>query len=580
MAAELTLRWSDGSLDLMDWNESDGDSFEIATLADGTDWGNPESVRRKLRTAMLDGSRSTKDRDDNRLIVLKLKVSAPSSSALAAGEQALDLVDGRRCELVWTPPGDLGVAPAVFVVDYADLSHDMDDLAYGRGQLFYTLTMGALPHAYSDEWVTIPAVAKDVWARTVVDSCSSLTGWTASGATLSVTGGGTQISVIPTETVAETTYTVTRTGAVDLTTLRYLGVDAGSVVAQTYKRVQKVEVQSSVGGPWIELPRSGATFDVNFDVFAATGLVDPTVETIRFTFTTTGTSAYIREVVKQEASRSTVNRQQLRTLAVPGSARTPASLEIHTSSLNGLGTAIVYTGPAYNPAISRGALELRVADPANMSGGRLHILPSQTKSFHIPASEFIAGDHVMWMHAAGDTGATGSLTLTVRLLTGTFGVIVSETTVSTSSLTLGAYAMHLLGSVELPPAPLPADSEAVVQFDLFWSGDATDELVLDELLAFNRRGALTIAKLESGFRGLWLDSPTLESDFPSAFFGHEDKAASVPLSLTAQLLAWPGAHRIEPPVTHLYTASSTGDNVTAAGTFRPAWHTHPRMVTS
>ena len=168
MTAELMIRWSGGELDLMGENLialSDGSTapVTIEALADGTNWGNPQSVRRVLRSALLDGSRSVKERDDNRTIPLKLRLTAADGPALAAGESPLAMLDGLSCELVWTPPaqaGDPESPAAVFVAVSADLAHDMDDFAENRYQRFYTLTLDCLPHVYSDEYVTIPAVAQ------------------------------------------------------------------------------------------------------------------------------------------------------------------------------------------------------------------------------------------------------------------------------------------------------------------------------------------------------------------------------------------------------------------------------------
>ena len=189
--SEFELRWSGGSLDLLGWNEGD---FEIFASADGVDFGNPEPVRTTLRSALLDGSISTKERDDNRTVELELLVMAPDGQGLAEGEKALSLLDGRRCELAWSPPDEFAPT-AVFVAVSAELRHSKklsEELALVRR---YTLTLDCLPHAYSDEWVEIPALASSVSTPTVIDDGTSTTGWATSAGTLATSGGSVTTTI-------------------------------------------------------------------------------------------------------------------------------------------------------------------------------------------------------------------------------------------------------------------------------------------------------------------------------------------------------------------------------------------------
>lgn len=574
---ELLVRWSGGAVNLLGDNTTAYGTYTVETLADGTDWGNIESVRRTLRSAIRDGSRTTKDRDENRRIALKLRVSAPFHSALAAGEQELDRIDGRRCELVWTPPGTLGVAPSVFVVDYADLTHEMDDLGYERGELYYQLALSSLPHVYADSWITVPALVQAPSIPVTVALGSSTTGWTATGGTLSTSGD----KLVVTPEAGSVLMTATRTGAVDLTTDRYLTVWGN--------RPDSVEVLN--GATWTELTLVG--MDGNYHVYSALALADPTIDAFRFKWelATSGVAGPFGprsfvEVRKQAAPRSTAARQQSRAVAVPGSRRTPASVLIQ-SPTTGLGVTLAYGGPQYNPALSRGAQQSRATTSTTLSGSQGQLNTGGYVSFIVPATEFYAGSHSLYVVArsvAGEADTTGTLTATVKLLNSS-NVAVTETT-RTRKLVypVDEKKVTLMGAVDLPGAALPPDSSAVVYVQLNWLKDAshgTDErdLWIDEVLVFNRTlGRLVIANA-GGNRKVWLDGASIDVDHDVVFAGSGPKSDAVPLSMHDQLPAWMGALTMTPGTTYLYVGTTGAPDTTVEAAFRPAGNTHmPNLV--
>lgn len=571
---ELELRWSGGNLDLMGWNDSDYGDFEIETLADGTDWGNPESVRRTLRSALLDGSVSVKERDDNRTIPLKLRVSAADGTSLAGGEAALALMDGRRCELAWTPPDEFAPT-AVFVVVAATLRHEMNDLEELSKRRYYTLTLECLPHAFSDAYVTIPAVAQDVSTPTLIDDCTSLTGWAATNATLSLSDGAIVVTPPEGPNPADPssgqgipiTVTATRTGAIDLTLEPYI---AATRTGADYT------LEALAGGAWVSLEASG--LDGSDKVFDATELADLTIDALRFTWRDVyGWAQTIENVEKQATLRSSPSRYQIRTLSAAGSARTTASLLL-ASATTGLGSVVAYSGPAYDPDLSRGATAVRVADGDELSGGHT-VVTSGVDAYEIPATDLFEGDHSLWVRAK-PTGAlaAGTATLTAKILTAT-DVEISSRVVGSAHISSTDYVLALVGSEVLPSAALPGGTTAKIRFEITWAYDGAPEdpnsLHVDTLLAFNRTlGALTIAEA-GAYKKVWLDPATLTTDHPAVYVGDGDKADAIPLSLVSQLPSWPGAHVIEAPTTYLYTGTTGAPDTEVSGTFRPAWHTHP-----
>lgn len=580
---ELTLRWAGGELDLMGWNDSAHGEFLIETLADGTEWGNPQTVRRALRRFLLDGSTSVKEYDDNRTITLKLRAKAPDGNSLAGAEAALVQTDSRRCELVWQGP-DVFSAPALFVAVSSTLTHSMDDLGeLLRLERFYTLTLDCLPHAYDPDWVEVPAIAQGSSTPTVIDACASTTGWTASDATLAVAGS----TITATVAAGITSFTVTRTGAVDLTTETYLST---LVALRTGTQLTSIEVQAS-SGTWETVPASGV--DAGVRIHDASAVTDPTVTAIRWTFSkppgddlgllgTTGIWATFDTVSKQATPRSTASKQQTRTIEVPGSRRTPTSLHAESPTTD-LGTVLLYTGPAYDPSLSRGWVTARTAEAGNISGGKDAIASAGSVTFRILASEFTEGFHALWARISpNDVTTTGTVTTTVHLLDAANNVL--RTGVSfTTDLAWGstAYAVRLLGGLDLPAWRLPEGSGAKIQISFQWDvtpglGVGPDRGInLDELWAFNvTEGALTIAEVGAR-RDLWLDPATLAVDHPVAYVGTSDKSDAFPLSLATELPSWPGAHVIETPTTYLFGASTGAADMEISGYLRPAHHTHP-----
>lgn len=562
MTAELVLRWSGGELDLMGWNDSEFGEFRIDALADGTDWGNPEPVRRTLRRFLADGSSSVKDYDDNRTIPLSLRVTAADGVALAGGEQALDLIDGRRCELVWTPPDEFSAA-AMFKLDHVDLRHKFDDFAeVARRERFYSLTASALPHAYSAEYVTIPAVAQGASTPTLVDNCNSLTGWSSPNGTLENYGDSVIASFYSAIAV--------RLGTVDLTTQPYLAVQSG-----VGSGLFTIEARSGAGA-WETLPRIGA--DGSDTVFDGSDLSNPIASELRFT--SAGSALKLGNIEKQATPSSSPGRQQVRVINTPGSRRSPASLLVESPE-DGLGTVLIYSGPSYNPDLTRGATHVRFGEGSAplLSGGDTSIPDGGVKSFEVLASDLPEGDYSVWVRAlCGSESEGGTLTITPVVLSVADDVIATlpAMPVAIPALTDVYYHLLLAGSASLPYATLPPGSSAKVRFDCAWDhSDPGQGGQVDALLAFNRtHGTLAIA--EAGeHKKLWIDSSSLDLDRPSVFVGDDDKADAVPLGMVTQLPAWSGAHVVTPPETYLYVGSTNAHDVEVSGTFRPAHHTHP-----
>lgn len=588
---ELEIVWDGGSLDLMGENDTAYGPVAIQALADGTEWGNPQSVRRALFSALADGSASALERHDNRTITVRLRLTAPDSAALAGGEAPLHMLSGvKRAELRWTPPNDFA-APAAFIVVASDLTHQMDDFAENRCRRLYTLTLVCLPFALSIDPVVIEALPPFVAAPATLDDCTSTTGWASliGGATFAVVSGGVQISA-PYNGGLSVNATLTKSIA---RTKRYLAIEAELVSGQHF-----------IGGMFRPLIRTDSGWmSGNVEVVGAEGkwtFYDVphglgAVQEIRFGFfppTSGGTHvlANILTIAESDTPAASAGRQSLRIIPTPGSARAAGSLlvESRDAAADGTGTAqgrvIVYTGPQYDPRLSVNTSSVRTVDADAMSG------KCSTGTSHIYARgvNFPHGSYGIWANVKGTAGPV-DWTIDLKAINRTTGGTLADlTTLSTSTTLVGTgYNLHHLGAIDLPGLALDSDSLAALRF--FFTTDVS--VSIDEILVFNRTlGTLTIVDttdasglVESppgsyvttaGATSVWLDAASLERG-AGILVGRSARAHALPVSLSSVIRAWDGAHLFTPDSTFLYVGTSGPVDPKVVGTFRPAWHTHP-----
>lgn len=141
MSASLVL----GDLELI---APYGSPFAVETLAEGTDWGNPQPVEVVFRRLLQGGSIVVHEGDDDREITLRVQITAPDSAALAAGGNALKAELYKPNTLTFTPPDGWG-APTVYVVKASSLAHVMDDLGYVRGEQTWAVRLVCKPFGRS-----------------------------------------------------------------------------------------------------------------------------------------------------------------------------------------------------------------------------------------------------------------------------------------------------------------------------------------------------------------------------------------------------------------------------------------------
>lgn len=578
---ELELVWDGGSLDLMGENETPYGPVEFAALADGTEWGKPESVRRALFSLLADGSASVTDRYDNRTVTVKLRLSAADGAALAGGEAPLHMLAGmRRAELRWTPPSDFA-APAAYIIVASDLSHDMDDLAENRIERFYTLTLVALPFALSTTETVIEAQPPFVATPATLVEPTSTTGWF----------GAARTGVTPTASIAYSSGVVT--GAVNTFsagpslhtfTARYtpssaINMTASFLAIKGAKVPQKV-LAAATAAPTTSLPAAvelklvGREGEYSFYEAPA----NPHIE--EFVFQQVGPAVpaaalfSIDLIAQSSAPAVSAGRQSLRYIDVAGSARAASTVTVESRTADPLNEVVVFTGAEYDPRLSIGRQEAGTANGFTLSGRLAETLTSFT--FFRNASEFPTGSYTFWANPIR-SGAGGpeavNWTIDVDLVPASSTTKIADLADLTATTPGGAAAkrLRLMGALDLPGVDLPAGSSHRVRFVL----TSSVAVNWDEGLLFDRSGSLSILDLNTpASTKAWLESAALDHA-PRSLHGSGDLSLALPASLASMVPSWSGGHAVSPGRASIYIATTGVADPKVTSTFRSAWHTHP-----
>lgn len=582
---ELELVWDGGSLDLLGENETPYGPVLVEALAEGTEWGKPETVRRALFSLLADGSASVTDRHDNRTVTVKLRLSAADSSALAGGEAPLHMLAGkRRAELRWTPPNDYA-APAAFTIVASDLAHDMDDLAENRVERFYTLTLTCLPFALSLEPVVIEALPPFVAAPAVLDACSSTTGWAsfpAGSTSVGLSGGNVMIGVSSGNPRLRFGATLTK----PLTLAkRFLAIEG---------RPELVSVNGGPNRPPIGVEGVWRFFDVG----------PASISTIKVETTGPGhLNPYgmaISTIGESDSPALTGGRQSLRAIPTPGSARTAGSLSVEARNAdtdgNGdpLGQVIVYSGANYDPRLSPYATGTRTSDTLALSGSAETSAPLNIFVFRRPVESIPPGSYSVLARAKGANAQSVNWTFRAGILppgAGTSNYLSYGTPMLTTTTFTGtAYNLFNLGTIDLPGFDANTASGLDIIFPI--TATASPSITLDEVLLCNRTtGRLTVIDTRlrdsvkkvagnwtvvtnGGATRLWMDAPTVING-ERIIAGSPSKELSLPVSLASEIVSYDGAHLFTPDATFIYVATTGSIEPKVTGNFRPAWHTHP-----
>jgi hypothetical protein len=564
--------------------DADGNTFTIQALADDATWDSPTPVDVSVQRWMTDGAVAATQGHENREIYFKVRVSAASSTALAAGEAALAERANQSATLAWTPPqGSAFAATSVFDVWTWHLEHVFDGPGERRLERMYGLRLIAKPWVRSENLTTAAAVpTAGAGTSASVDACTATTGWTGSPNAPTLFSA-TAVRETKTTTSAEigtsVTVTLTRTGSVTgMGTTPYLAIDHRFVGAPF------TALSVKVNGAACTLVGSVGTiryWQVPAGVTSFTTLVISS--THRVTSVNQAIVADVYDVTRTSVVGSTSTHKMIqRHLETGGSVPTSGSVQIASPSATVLGNVLAYTcpdiGTGYSPPMRqyRAAGAGVVTADATMVSGARETLAGAT--YDVPAGVLREATYVV-VARLNFTSTSTSPTLTVSsAFPGTSTVVDSITaTIPTQAATGNVWI--ILGAITLPGTAVPADSQLATR--LLFSGTSTgagSPATLDELFLLDvTHGAYSLVTSVSPFTftRLWLDSPDADqsNNRPQIYYGtnaDRSDAARLPYS---QIKSG-GDHDLDPNGSMVFTVTDGVDDAGVTATYYKRWHTH------
>ena len=547
-----------------DWN--------VKVASDEVSWGAPEAVDVTVQTLLQNSSSVVTDRYDNRVMQFKVALSAADGIVLAQAEAALFAELGKRNLLTWTPP--LAYAPpTVFRVVTSSMAPDFDDLKEMRGWRVYALRLVCEAFARSVDEVTVEAVVQDedppAPVDTLVDNCSSTTGWSSAKSGMSIATSGGSIYTDPATGIPA----VRRTGTIDMSATPYLVLDiktpAGSAVPK---------VQINAGAQLSPMAIGTSPFTGYVRYWYLSPVTSITVFVVSCDIQPVGTGRlYIAEVRKQNSPPATGTlRQKFFNADVAGSAPSDGTLEVHHGT-DGLGQVLLYTWPqtggqGFTPALRelKSASGTTTSDTALVSGARNDIAATAV-AYDIPGAQVTPGTYEVGAWMQSDSATARPVTVLAETVIGS--TVVGSTTF-TKSVDFDATSTWYyvpLGRVELPVNHLPVDTEATVRVTL--SSSEASGIDVDEAYLFNvESGALTVVDCGDSTR-LWVNSATLDWPMPSIMVGDaEDGTDSY--SPADESVTAPGVHEITPPSINVFAVTPGALDAGVRLRSTPAWHTN------
>lgn len=559
----------------------ESDEWTVDVIADGVDWGSPAGVDAAVQTLLQNSTLVTRERYDNREVTFKVRIRAADGVILAAAEAALFAELGKPNEMVWTPPAAYS-PPTVFRVVMSDMEPDVDDLAELRCERTYSLHFVCEAFNRSVDEIVTEAEFQPVDGGgdpvapidTLVDDCSSSTGWSAVGAGQSVVASGGVLNSDP----ASESPMLCRSGTVSMTGTDILVIDAkfGGKLSTVVPRVALDA--SPAKSPFAYGPSPYSSQGYTRYYYKCTASSFSTLSVGSFGREDSPGRLWLQEIRRQNTPPlSGTLRQKFFTVDVAGSAPSDGTLEVYHDS-DALGVVMLYTWPqkggqGFTPALRQFITTSGAAtsDATLVSGARNSVTTSAT-NFAIPITQVAPGTYEFgaWLRRT----ATGT-----DYLRCDFGTKIGSTSVEFTSFdapitfpTANTWAYHPLGRVQLPVNQTLPDSSAMLVVSLYPAPSTTGSIDLDEAHLFNvESGALTVVDADTSTR-VWIRSATLDWPAPSVLRGTLADGTDA-FGAGTSVSSW-GTHRASPPAINVFAVTRTALDAGVVFTQTPAWHTN------
>lgn len=463
-----------GDLDLTEYPYSVLMDYEL---------GSGQRAYEALVSNLLDGELVGSTRTGNRELKLTVMVEGPTLLDVAENAAALDVEADKARNTLTIDPGDGFAVATAFDTFTAQVDPQRNDTHEQNYVRLYDLTIPALPFARSTVLTTQPAVTIDS-NLTIVDDCSSATGWRSDGSVVVSSG-----SVVTTETNSDQVTGLTRDGAISMTGMSYIVIDWATSSPAGIKPflVPGTEVQRSAspfGGnflrSWFYQPKNVPSTGISF--FGGPLPIGGTFS--------------ITQVAKAPSlpDSGTGGHQQSLTIAPGGSARTQAQIEI-TTPANGLGEVTLYTSPsgsAYTPTIRRHLISSDTV-VTNAAGSYQPIAGASV--YEIPAATLPPGGYAVWARMAATTTVDVPINWNIGSWVNGVAVGDSQGDLVTRSFVANLWKMYPLGLVTLPPARVGPGGKIRVGIQ---RGSGTATVLLYDVFLFHEDGDLTVVQCGLG----------------------------------------------------------------------------------
>lgn len=580
----LAPEWRLGALSLVD---------APFLVAFGADHGSPESSADVLASFLTDGDIEVGGHAGNRTVVIPILLEGSDLLELAEAEAALIVESVKAQNTLYVDPGD-GFAPPFQMTVFGgpgSVVWNRDDVYEQQGYRSFTLTLRALPYVYSATETITPALAASGTTTTTVADGSSATGWsgTISGtsAVPTVSAGAVTITT-PLPTDSGEVFQLTYTASIATSTTKYLMVDW---------RVQGGEIlltgpSADVNGTALPLVSSTTSPTAGYTrSWFQVGAAVSSVASVTFSAPTTSAIANVRSFAIDNLARTDVRptlgsaKQQIRTLAVGGTAPTVGSLAIEHSTTS-LGDVLLYTcpedGSGYVPALVGYRTTSATPDAACVSGGSVS-LDGASATYSVPSDSLPNGEYVIIARLRSTTGSAQAFTLRFGYTVSIGGTIVVPGGYMNYDQTVTAPASY--GFVRLKPGMLhlpymyTQPGAASTHFFVVSGASGTSGILLDEIYLANlTTGDLTqlecgtaTASVGGSSRRAWVDSPSVDNEgLGNLVRGHSadrsDAFSAYPVAVT------PGIHEFPPGIVKVLSVA-TNPTTAADVSFRhrAAW---------
>lgn len=581
---------------------------EVETLAESTNWGNPQPIQVALRTLLQDGQRTAITGYDNREVNIRVEMSATDSETLSRLEAELRAELGKRSQLVWTPADGWG-PPTLFFVETSWLNHDMDDLAEAADRSlqrrFYLITLVCQPFGYSVNEVVAdtlelnPTTAPLTPTTAVINDASSDTGWSRSNLPYSVMGAYA-MQVDEPYAVRTDQHLMVLEGTYDTSVTKFVSVDylTGS---QNSFRASDLGLYYGDGTDDKRIPLTAVTPSPYTGYLRAYFKVPDAMSSLtRLWFRIAIDVGYLTPYLAAkptyfaitEVERTNVapflgtQRQKLRTVPVPGTERTPASLVIaHPSSA--LGDVLAFTWradrcPDYLPSLRSRRIsgDGVVLDPSLVSGAYDPIAApwvAEVLSSQVPDGE---GQFVARLHS--DVATTLDINWAVYTRVG--GVEVSRVEGTARVTFVVGWQNVTLAFDQFLNTDLKPGAPAVTRFQMQRQASST-VILLDEAWYFNTDrelgvgGVLSQVACGTGTPApggpsskLSIETATVDRPYPAYFRGTAMDGSDW-FSANSVAVGLP-AHEFVPTSMRLLSVTAGALDASSSIRCRPAFHTH------